>query len=169
MKKLLLLLIAVIITYFAKAQYPYHYDRTADKPPKNMVKFSYDDGDRHVKLDSTNIDLLLHDRFCRLGFAPTFDVMLSIKNTSKRNIYVPRHINCFEDNGFGSDRYFIEQSDVVAPGKTKKVPVHVYETRREWMRKEGFIVLFTSDSTAVNYPIRLKVHYVEKDTTTKGG
>lgn len=157
-----MLITAIALTYGVHAQYGYN----AVPPPRHLVKWSYTDGDRHIKLDSTYIDLELKDRFLsKWGASIEFDVMLRIKNSSRQNIYIPRHINCFEDSGFGTDRYFISNMDVLAPRQTKEIPVHVHETTREQLRKEGFIVLFTADSAVARFPIKLNVHFAWPDTT----
>ncbi|PZF71703.1 hypothetical protein DN068_16675 [Taibaiella soli] len=156
--------------HFAHAQVNYKTPNVNNDPPKHLVAFSYYDGDRYVKLADSYIDLQLQDRvFKNVHMQDPFDVILCIKNTSNRSVYVPRQIFCWYDSGFGSDRYFFSSSDVLLPGKTKKIPIHVKNNWREFFQKNGFIALFTSDTTELRYKINLKVHFVKTDTTAKGG
>jgi len=137
-----------------------------DHPPKNLVRFSYYDGDRYVKLKGNDIDLKLQDRvFKNAKMQDPFDVLLCIKNISRYNVYVPREIFCWFDSGFGSNKYYFESSDTLPPGKMKKIPVHVQNNWREFFEKGVYPVsLFTSDTTEFRYPIRLQVHFVKQDT-----
>lgn len=154
-----------MVTCLAWAQSPYKEPHTSDQPPAHLVKFSYYDQGKYTQLDGNYIRLQLQDRvFTNAKMQEPFDVLLCIRNTSRRNVYIPLEVFCWFDSGFGSNKYYFSDSDTLMPGKTKQILIHVRNNWREHFHKDGYISLFTSDSTAFLYPIDLAVHFIKQDS-----
>lgn len=158
--KYYLLLLFCVSRFSAFAQWP---DKS-HLPPDTLLQMWYIDSNQKIPIKGIVIDLKLKDRLVVNWQERSFEVMLKMRNTSRKTLIVPREIDCYDDSGFNSEGWGTERGQPLHPGSVATIPVTINNTLRTAMYKGGYLKIYVSGGDYVLYPIHLAVRYIEPDS-----